>query len=169
MWHRSPSERVPHCCAPHDSSPFTAEGFIVPQLSLVVWQKNWKSTDYVYFQNRAYQSVIRLLWCSLLYLCLMIRVISVLSPRMCCFPSRQGYLEYCVCVCECVWSIFQIIWMTLSKNDTISGHEDAVSCNGEKSLCAFLHFQQQFFKKSADRRSGLWCLSEMIKSCIFFL
>lgn len=105
--------RVPHCLAPHDSSPFTAECFILLQLSLVVWQKNWKSTDYVYFQNRAYQSVIRPLWCSLLYLRLMIRVISVLSPRMCCFPSRQGYLEYSVwaiCVCGgvrmCVCDLF---------------------------------------------------------------
>lgn len=97
-------KRVPHCRAPHNSSPFTAECFILLQLSLVVWQKNWKSTDYVYFQNRAYQSVIRPLWCSLLYLRLMIRVISVLSPRMCCFPSRQGYSEYCECViCVCVW------------------------------------------------------------------
>lgn len=104
-----PSRGVPHCLAPHDSSPFTAECFILPQLSLVVWQKNWKSTDYVYFQNRAYQSVIRPLRCSLLYLQLMIRVISVLSPRMCCFPSRQGYLEYCVWamwVCVCVWDLF---------------------------------------------------------------
>lgn len=105
-------KRVPHCLAPHDSSPFAAECFILLQLSLVVWQKNWKSTDYVYFQNRAYQSVIRPLWCSLLYLRLMIRVISVLSPRMCCFPSRQGYLEYCVwaiCVCGggvCVCDLF---------------------------------------------------------------
>lgn len=97
-------KKVPLCRAPHDSSPFTAECFILLQLSLVVWQKNWKSTDYVYFQNRAYQSVIRPLWCSLLYLRLMIRVISVLSPRMCCFPSRQGYSEYCECViCVCVW------------------------------------------------------------------
>lgn len=103
-------ERVQHCLAPHDSSPFTVECFILLQLSLVVWQKNWKSTDYVYFQNRAYQSVIRPLWCSVLYLRLMIRVISVLSPRMCRFPSRQGYLESCVCaicVCgggrRCVW------------------------------------------------------------------
>ena len=96
-------KRVPHCLAPHNSSPFTAECFILLQLSLVVWQKNWKSTDYVYFQNRAYQSIIRPLWCSLLYLRLMIRVISVLSPRMCCFPSRQGYSEYCECViCVCV-------------------------------------------------------------------
>lgn len=95
-------ERVQHCLAPHDSSPFTVECFILLQLSLVVWQKNWKSTDYVYFQNRAYQSVIRPLWCSVLYLRLMIRVISVLSPRMCRFPSRQGYLESCVCaICVC--------------------------------------------------------------------
>ena len=104
-----PLRGVPHCLAPHDSSPFTAECFILPQLSLVVWQKNWKSTDYVYFQNRAYQSVIRPLRCSLLYLQLMIRVISVLSPRMCCFPSRQGYLEYrvwAVCVCVYVCEIY---------------------------------------------------------------
>lgn len=113
-------KRALHCLAPHDSSPFTAKCFILPQLSLVVWQKNWKSTDYVYFQNRAYQSVIRPLWCSLLYLQLMIHVISVLSPRMCCFPSRHSYLEYFVWVISvcgdvggCVWSIFQGIWRTL--------------------------------------------------------
>lgn len=140
-------ERVQHCLAPHDSSPFTVECFILLQLSLVVWQKNWKSTDYVYFQNRAYQSVIRPLWCSVLYLRLMIRVISVLSPRMCRFPSRQGYLESCVCaicvcggaeVCMSVWFIFQMIWMTLSNSYTIFGYKDTISSHSHYQAC--IHF-----------------------------
>lgn len=50
-----------------------------------------------------------------LYLRLMIRVISVLQPpppptRMCCFPSRQGYLEYCVeykCVCDLFFKLYE--------------------------------------------------------------
>lgn len=113
-------KKVPHSLAPHDSSPFTAECSILLQLSLVVWQKNWKSTDYVYFQNRAYQSVIRPLWCSLLYLQLMIHVISVPSPRMCCFPSRQGYLEYFVwAICVCVGGLVYVcvIYFSNYMND----------------------------------------------------
>lgn len=74
----------------------TADGFILPHVSLLVWQKNWKWTDYVYLQNRAYQSVIRPLWCSFLYLQLMSRVISVLSPpRMCRFPSGEA-IQVCL-------------------------------------------------------------------------
>lgn len=146
-------KRVPHCLAPHNSSPFTAECFILLQLSLVVWQKNWKSTDYVYFQNRAYQSIIRPLWCSLLYLRLMIRVISVLSPRMCCFPSRQGYSEYCECViCVCVSGgerlglCVCVIYFSYDMNDPFlqlhnfgkQGHD--FSQSGNKPSQVWIHF-----------------------------
>ena len=116
-------KRIPHCFALHTGNAFTEECFILLQISLVVWQKNGKRTDYVYFQKRAYQSVIRPLWCSHLYLQLMIRVISVRSPWMYCFPSRRGCLEYCLCVCICVCSVFQMIWMTLSNSKTIFGGE----------------------------------------------
>jgi len=125
-------QRVPHFLALHDSSPFTAECFILPQLSLVVWQKNWKSTDYVYFQNRAYQSVIRLLWCSLL-------IFATNDPcNICPFPPDMLFsikalpFWYCLrplCVCMCVracvhvWSSVQIIWMTLWNNNTIWGQK----------------------------------------------
>lgn len=118
---------IPRCLAPHDSSAFTAERFILLQISLVVWQKNWKWTDYVYFQNRAYQSVIRPLWCSLLYLQLMIRVISAPppSPDVLFSIKARLYLQYCVCVCVC--SICQMIWMTLSNGYTTLGHKEMIS------------------------------------------
>ena len=99
-------KRIPRCFALHTGNAFTEECFILLQISLVVWQKNGKRTDYVYFQKRAYQSVIRPLWCSHLYLQLMIRVISVRSPWMYCFPSRRGCLEYCLCVCVFACALF---------------------------------------------------------------
>lgn len=43
-----------------------------------------------------------------LYLRLMVHVMSVLSPSMCCFPSRRGYLEYrawAICRAMCVRAI----------------------------------------------------------------
>lgn len=126
-------KRVPHCLSPHDRSPFTTECFILPQLSLVVWQKNWKSTDYVYFQNRAYQSVIRPLWCSLF-------IFAANDPcNICPFPpdvlfSIKARLFGILCVgymCvgggEGVWYIFQMIWMTLLNNYTIFRHKDTIS------------------------------------------
>lgn len=121
-------KRVPHCLSPHDRSPFTAECFILHQLSLVVWQKNWKSTDYVYFQNRAYQSVIRPLWCSLF-------IFVANDPcNICPFPpdvlfSIKARLFGILCVvymCVWGWSIFQMIWITL-LNYTILGHKDTFS------------------------------------------
>lgn len=133
-------KRVPHCLSSHDRSPFTTECFILPQLSLVVWQKNWKSTDYVYFQNRAYQSVIRPLWCSLF-------IFAANDPcNICPFPpdvlfSIKARLFGILCVgymCvgggggEGMWSIFQMIWMTLLNTQTTQSLDTRT-----QSLCIF--------------------------------
>lgn len=78
-----------------------------------------------------------------LYLRLMIRVISVLSPpRMCCFPSRQGYLEYCV-ECKCVWVC--VIYFSNDMNDPLKelhnlGHKDTLFLSSEDyKILRFLH------------------------------